>query len=190
MTHLNKAVIIIASLAPCFAAAQTIDTMKAIPLQELKEVEVLSGYKKYVQDSVRSYTIYRKNIKDAERKLTVLPQWEAVRQGQIGIYMPGAVSELADRLSGQKKKDKCLRKEIQTNLLDKFMAIRYNVAVINSITALDSASSQVFILAYPMEESFARMASNLELKMWIRYNYKLWMNKPADSLQMQTAPKR
>jgi hypothetical protein len=171
-------------LLPCTAPlyAQK-DTLAPIPMQQLDEVEILSGYEKYRLDSVRTATIYRKNIQDAQRKFKPKFSKEAIRAGEIGIYVPGGVSELADVLSGQKKKDKKLLKTIEDDMRDRYISIRYNQrSVSNAIGVSDEDSLQVFMNAFPMQEEFARTASPLELKMWVRYNYKQWLNRPKDSL--------
>jgi len=160
------------------------DTLPSIPMQQLEEVEIHSGYEKYRTDSINTYTIYRKHIKDAQIKLKPEFAKEAIRAGEIGLIMPGAVSELASRVSGQKKKDKRLLRCIERDMEDKYISIRYHEDVIKAVTGLQGDSVLLFLKAYPMSLNFARSASPLELKMWIRNNFKQWLNRPKDSLQV------
>ena len=166
------------------------DTLAPVPVHQLDEIEILSDYEKYRLDSVRTYTIYRKHIKDAQIKLKPELAKEAIRAGEIGIIMPGAVSELARRISGQKKKDKRLLRQIESDMQDRYIGIRYHETAIKNVTGMEGDSLLLFMKAYPMPVEFARTATPLELKMWIRYNYKQWLNRPKDSLQTAPLPKQ
>ena len=58
------------------------------------------------------------------------------------------------------------------------MATRYTPELVSEMTQLEGNAVYQFMAAYPMEKDYAYVASDLEIKMWIRNNYKQWMKKP------------
>jgi hypothetical protein len=60
----------------------------------------------------------------------------------------------------------------------KFIDTKYTYELVNEITKLEGDSAAYFMNAYPMEYKFARLASPLEIKMWIIDNWKSYnLNK-------------
>jgi hypothetical protein len=55
-----------------------------------------------------------------------------------------------------------------------FTDTRYNAAAVTALTGLEGASLSAFMNACPIPYDFVRTATDLEVKMWIRYNYRLW----------------
>jgi hypothetical protein len=54
----------------------------------------------------------------------------------------------------------------------KFIDTRYTPELVTKLTGYTGDTMILFMNTYPMDYSFARAASDLELKMWIRNNYK------------------
>ncbi len=52
-----------------------------------------------------------------------------------------------------------------------FVDSRYSKELVTSLTKLNEDDAQTFMNAYPMEYDFARAATDLEIKMWIKYNF-------------------
>jgi hypothetical protein len=48
---------------------------------------------------------------------------------------------------------------------------------VGTTTGLTGDSIGYFMYAYPMPYDFVHTATSLEMKMWIRYNYKQWIKK-------------
>jgi hypothetical protein len=59
----------------------------------------------------------------------------------------------------------------------KFIDTRYSEALTAQMTGLQEESLIKFMQAYPMEIDFARAASDLEIKMWIKYNFQEYSKK-------------
>ncbi len=77
------------------------------------------------------------------------------------------------------KKHKDLRK-FQAQVLNmeeqKFIDTRYTPELVSSLIKQPVDSVIIFMNSYPMEYDFARAASDLEIKMWIKYNYQEFTN--------------
>lgn len=84
-------------------------------------------------------------------------------------------------VTGRKKKEKKFLRTYQAMQSEKLIAIRYNPSAVALVTGLKGEEAARFMNANPMSEGFARTASELELKMWIRDHYKRWKpNKPSE----------
>ncbi len=60
-----------------------------------------------------------------------------------------------------------------------FVDSRYSPELVMQLTGLTGDSVGNFMNSNPMPYDYARTATDLELKMWIRYNYKQWMKNGA-----------
>lgn len=58
-----------------------------------------------------------------------------------------------------------------------FVDSRYTPELVHDMTGLQGDSLGYFMSAYPMSYDYARLATELELKMWIRYNYRQWLKE-------------
>lgn len=144
-----------------------------IAIHKLKEVEVLSDMGRYKRDSAFMDTVYRKAFKDANSKIKF--------KMTNGLVFENLPSEVAKKLTGRKKREKKFLHTYQAMQSEKLVAIRYNSSSVGSVTGLKGDDAARFINANPMSEGFARTASELELKMWIRDHYKRWRdNKPSE----------
>lgn len=94
------------------------------------------------------------------------------------------VSALADKLSGKAQRIYRFQSEFAWWEKQKFIDNRYTPEVVTAMTGLTGDSLANFMAAYPMPYDYARTATNLEMKMWIRDNYKTWLQK-ADSVKQQ-----
>lgn len=136
---------------------------------KLEEVEVQSELARYEKEHAEMLKTYDKSFSDARKK---------VKLGlNNGLVINGIFSELASRISGQKKKDKRFLQDFEQSEEQKYISIRYNPDVVNRMTGLEGDSLRSFMYTYPMEGKFARYATDLEIKMWIRNNYKLWIHQ-------------
>jgi hypothetical protein len=70
---------------------------------------------------------------------------------------------------------------------DQFVDSRYTPDLVNTLTNLDGDTLAYFMHQYPMPHDYARTATALELKMWIRYNFKVFMQQ-TDSLRQLKLP--
>jgi hypothetical protein len=94
----------------------------------------------------------------------------------------GSVFSPASALAEQFNKKSKQRARFQTNFAkwenQKFIDTRYSPEQVNALTGLTGDTLAAFINAHPMPYDYARTATDLEVKMWIRYNYREWIKKP------------
>lgn len=98
--------------------------------------------------------------------------------GVGAVFSPvTAVAQLVNKKAKQRRK-------FQGNFYkwehERFIESRYTTELVAQVTKLKGDSLYYFIKTYPIEGDFARAATDIELKMWIRYNLLDWQAKPAD----------
>jgi hypothetical protein len=134
-------------------------TMALKPVQ-LKDVTIYRGPTEYQKDSMRRASIYKEAFEYEQQKSVMAP-----------------VSSLYQKFS---KKYKDLRK-FQSQIIDmeqqKFIDTRYTPELVQSLTKLPMDSVADFMNQYPMEIDYARAASEVEIKMWIKYNFQDYLLK-------------
>lgn len=135
----------------------------ALPIlsYELNEFILRPKYTPYQLDSLRRRSTYKRTL-----------AWQRTNS----VMSP--VSFIADRISKKSRS----RLEFQRNFIkwegEKFIDTRYTPELVSKLTGLTGDSLGHFMNAYPMEYDYARNATELELNMWVRYHYRLWMKKP------------
>lgn len=93
------------------------------------------------------------------------------------------VSALAERMSGKVQRLKRFQGEFTWWERQKYIDNRYTADVVKSVTELkDDSTINAFLAAFPMPYDYARVATNLEMRMWIRDNYKSWILQKADTV--------
>lgn len=127
----------------------------------LDEVQVNSRYTPYQIDSMERRRTYSNEL-----------TWQKERS----VMSP--ISALADNISRKSR----MRWGFQRNFgkweAEKFAATRYTPELVKSLTGLEGNDCYQFMAAYPMDADYARVASDMEIQMWIRYNYRNWIKKP------------
>jgi len=83
-------------------------------------------------------------------------------------------SAIAELFSHRAKTVYQFQKNFAAGEVEKFIDSRYSPELVTRLTGITGDSIGHFMYAYPMPLDFARIASDLELKMWIRDNYKKW----------------
>ena len=131
---------------------------------ELAEVKVLSPMLRYKQDSIFNHQFFHKELGYANSKTKM--------NFSSGIGADGLVSELALWASGKKKYYRDFAKEM-TMLEDmRYASIRYTTDMVMAQTGLSDSAASIFIVKHPIPDDFVRDASELELKMWVRNQYR------------------
>ncbi len=100
----------------------------------------------------------------------------ALRQHHPSPFM-SPVSALAEKFSKSAKQVYKFQKNFAAGEIEKFLDTRYTADLVNSITGLTGDSIGHFMYAYPLPYDYARTATDLELKMWIRDNYRDWLKR-------------
>ncbi|MBS1589347.1 MAG: carboxypeptidase-like regulatory domain-containing protein [Bacteroidetes bacterium] len=118
------------------------------------------------------YSAYQ--LDSMERKSTYA---NALSQRRTGNIM-SPVTFLAERLSKTSKQRYRFQKNFNYWEDEKFIESRYSPAMVKLLTSLRGDTVAYFMNANPMPYDFARAASDLEIKMWIREHYKVWIKNP------------
>ncbi len=88
-------------------------------------------------------------------------------------------SAVAELFSKKAKRTYEFQKEFKKTEREKFIESRYTQQLVGKVTGATGDSISCFMAAYPMPYDYARTATDLEIKMWIRSNYKLWLTDTA-----------
>lgn len=124
---------------------------------------------------VSPLTPYQRDSLD-RRNLYNAPLSREWVSGGRAVFSP--MTALAQQFSRKAKQ----RRRFQLNYNDwenqKFIESRYTPELVATVVPLRGDTLIAFINNYPIAADFARAATDLELKMWIRYNYLEWEKKP------------
>lgn len=135
-------------------------------LFSLDEVVIGPSYTPYQLDSI------------ARRKTYSL----ALSRERVSSTVMGSIFSPASALAEQFSKKSKQRFRFQKNFVkwedQKFVDTRYSSEEVATLTGLQGDTLAAFINAHPMPADYARTATDLEIKMWIKYNYREWMKKP------------
>lgn len=141
---------------------------------EIGEVTVRTKYHQFQIDSAARMAIYHKVLKDVAEK----PQFTVGGgAGSAGIGMEGGISKLARIISGREKREKKFVKDLIEDQQYRFTSTRYTPALVEQQTGLSGDTAALFMAQNPMPYDYARAASDLEVKMWIRTQYRAWNAK-------------
>ncbi|MEI8279809.1 MAG: hypothetical protein WCG87_08580 [Bacteroidota bacterium] len=137
------------------------ERIEMIPLNyELQEYIFRSKLSKYQIDSM-------------ERKATY---HLALGTQHASVMSPA--SFIAERLSKRSKQVFKFQKNFVKWEQQQYIDYRYTPEIVQKQTGLEGDTLAYFMNSYPLSVDFARAATDLELKMWIRNNYKAWIKKP------------
>ena len=128
---------------------------------ELAELILRPNYTPYQLDSLHRRSVYSRTL-----------AWK--RTGSV----MSPFSFIADRLSHKSKQRYAFQKNFDRWEDNKFVDTRYTPQLVEALTGLTGDSIGYFMNANPMPSDYARTATELELKMWIRYYYRQWMKNP------------
>jgi len=97
---------------------------------------------------------------------------------QKGGSIASPVTFVAEKLSKRSKRMFQFQKDFSVWEKEKFIATRYTTELVTSQTGLKGDTLAYFMNGNPLPYDFARAASELELKTWVREQYKEWMKNP------------
>lgn len=148
--------------------AQTLgDTSKQY---ELNEVLVRPKYHQFQFDSAERVVIYHKVLGDVAMK----PRITISGGTSAGLTMEGGISKLARIISGREKREKKFVQDFIADQQYRFISLRYTPQIVEAMTGLSCDTASLFMAQNPMPYDYARAASDLEVKMWIRTQYRAW----------------
>jgi hypothetical protein len=149
-------------------------------VQQDFKMEVTSYMLKEYVVRTKNYTQYQ--IDSLQRKSTY--QRTLAREKGGSIMSP--VTFVAEKISHKSKQIEKFQKEFYYWEDQRFIDSRYTPDLVNALTNLTGDTLAHFMNTYPMPYDYARAASDLEVKMWIRTNFKEWMHKQQlDSTQKE-----
>ena len=118
------------------------------------------------------YTPYQ--MDSMERKSTY--QRALAREHGGSVMSP--VTFLAERLSKRSQQIFRFQKSFNYWEDEKFIESRYAPPLVQKLTGLQGDTLAYFMNANPMPYDYARVASELELKIWIREHFREWQKNP------------
>lgn len=130
---------------------------------------------KFEKDSIDNRMLYGKALGYKPPK-TKLPALKDLKAGE-SVKIASPISGLLGKTTKEYKKDKAFKEMYQRDQDQAFINSRYTPELVTKLTTLDGTALYNFMQAYPMSYEYARQASNLEMMMWIKYNYKDWKVK-------------
>jgi len=139
---------------------------------QLKEYIVRpKNYTQYQIDSLQRHSTYQRTL---------------ARERTGSVMSP--VTFIAERVSKRSKQIYNFKKQYYYWEDQRFIDSRYTSELVGALTNLTGDTLAYFMNAYPMPYDYARTATDLELKMWIRSNYRQWVSRQPDSTQMMNMP--
>lgn len=127
------------------------------------------------------YTPYQ--LDSMERKSTY--QRALAREKGGSVMSP--VTALAELFSKRSKQIYRFQKSFNYWESQKFIESRYSAGLVEQLTGLKGDTLAYFINANPIPYDYARAASELELKVWIRERYREWLKHPVYPAMIQAA---
>ncbi len=156
------------------AVSKRVEDIKMVATTySLDEVEILSDIARHEKEHEELLLMYDKTISDAKRK----PKFHPNAGTSPGFTIDGAISGIAGRVSGKRKKDKGFLNSFEQLENEKYIALRYNPQSVMAATKTTYDSAVAFINANPADIELVRDASYIEFTMWIRQQFKLWADK-------------
>lgn len=130
--------------------------------------EILPALSPYQQDSLERYQTYHNALEHKKDKARVII-------APTALVISNPVSSWMQYLAPQTRQILRFQKRFARWEQDAYSASRYTIALVQSLTGLPADSATLFMGAYPIANDYAAVASDIEIKMWIMNNYKLWM---------------
>jgi hypothetical protein len=141
-----------------------------LPLSVLmKEYILHPDYTPFQRDSADIANTYSKELNTRRIK----PGFSTADGGGF----TGLIGSAVQKMSKSYKKNKVFKETVKKDLEQKFIDTRYTQGLVSALTGFNGDTLALFMNFYPMEYDFARTATDLELKMWIRSNAKQYMHR-------------
>lgn len=130
---------------------------------------------KYEKDSIEKRQLYDKVLTYQPPK-TKLPRLKDLEAGQP-LKITGPISGLLGKKFRKSKECKAFQEMYSRDESQAFIDSRYTAELVTQLTGMEGEGIYKFMQAYPMSYAYPRQASNLEVMMWIKFNYKEWIQK-------------
>ncbi|MCB9047738.1 MAG: carboxypeptidase-like regulatory domain-containing protein [Chitinophagales bacterium] len=124
----------------------------------LQEVILMPDYTQYQIDSIENVKTYRPFLSRSKSSVLGSP-----------------FSFVAEKFNKRSKQIFKFQKKFNQWEDARFIDTRYTPELVAEMTGMQGDSLGHFMNAYPMPYDYARAATDLEMKMWIRYHYREWL---------------
>jgi CarboxypepD_reg-like domain len=141
-----------------------------VPFNVKLPAYVLHDMTNFQRDSVAKTQLYSKELNQRPVKVG----WSSANGGGFSGLIGGPIQ----KISRSYKQNKRFKKNFNDDLQQQFIDTRYTPALVNSLTRLTGDTLLFFMNHYPMEYDFARRGSDLEIKIWVRENFKNFSDNP------------
>jgi hypothetical protein len=147
--------------------------VELLPLTvQLKEYILHPDYTPFQKDSAAMATLYSTEL----NKKAIKPGFSTANGGGFTGLIGGPVQKISKSYRQNKKFKENFKRDIEQKYID----TKYTRGLVAALTGFGGDTLAIFMNTYIMEYPFARAASDLEIKMWIRNNYKEYL-KPKTS---------
>jgi len=142
----------------------------------LQEYILRPDYTPFQKDSAELSELY-------EKELNTQPVKPGFSNANGGGFQ-GLIGSAVQKMSKSYKQNKQFKEDFQKDIEQRFIDTRYTPALVTELTGLKGDDLVFFMNSNPMEYDFARHGTDLEIKVWIRDNFKKFrpMGSPADSV--------
>lgn len=147
-----------------------------LPLSVKLPAYVLHDYTPFQKDSIEMATLYSKEL----NKKAIKPGFSSANGGGFTGLIGGPIQ----KMSRSYKQNKRFKENFQRDMEQRFIDTRYTPALVTTLTGLSGDTLIFFMNTHPMEYDFARHASDLELKVWIRENYRAYLKQDHPFIQI------
>jgi len=132
-------------------------------------VQVRPELTPYQKDSLRNRELFGKKVEERPPRFG-FSRPHAVYGGMGSINAP-----LSSWMGRKKKKRlKAFQEHFKKDEVMRYVLSRYDPRLVQELTGFTGDTLTHFMNAYPMAPGFARAATDMEVRMWIRYNYREW----------------
>jgi hypothetical protein len=140
---------------------------------------VVRSLTKYQQDSLANREIFGKKVDEKPAKFGMV-KWKYQEAGKP-LKFDAPISSLIQKRTKKYKRLKAFQDRYKQDEKQFYADSRYTPELVTNLTGLMNDSLVLFMKTFPVAYDFSRAATDLELKMWIKYNHKTWLLKPSFS---------
>ena len=140
--------------------------VEMLPLTVQLPAYTLHELSQFQKDSTEMATLYSSEL----NKQKINPKVSM----NGGLAVSGLISAPAQRLSRSYKQNKKFKAAYKKDMEQKYIDTRYKPDLVTTLTGLTGDDLLFFMNSNPMDYAFARSATDLEVKAWIRDNYRIY----------------
>ncbi|WP_118949966.1 peptidase associated/transthyretin-like domain-containing protein [Taibaiella helva] len=145
-------------------------------LQHIDTVVVRPGLSDYQRDSLEYRRLFGKKVAQERVRFGLNKRGPP---GGFGLVFNNPISAPYQRFARKYKRLRAFQRRFKAQEKQSFIDTRYTPDEVHALTGLTGDTLAAFMNTYPMPYDYARTASDLEISMWIRSNYRQWSGREA-----------